>query len=73
MRGGSPLEAPGTQDLTADVDFGPLRTAAREAGLVELAYEPQEDWRERIARGSSGLFDAAPGALAAFKVLLLAR
>jgi SAM-dependent MidA family methyltransferase len=71
MRGGGPLEAPGTQDLTADVDFGPLRAAAREVGLVELTCEPQETWRDRVAPGSSGLFDPPPGALAAFKVLLL--
>lgn len=73
MRGASPLEAPGTQDLTADVDFGPLRAAAREAGLAELAYEPQETWRERVAPGGGGLFEPAPGAFAAFKVLLLEK
>jgi SAM-dependent MidA family methyltransferase len=73
MRGAGPLEAPGSQDLTADVDFGALRRAARGAGLVELAYEPQESWRERLAPGPSGLFDPASGALAAFKVLLLEK
>jgi SAM-dependent MidA family methyltransferase len=73
MRGGAALEAPAGQDVTADVDFGPLRAAAREADLVELTYEPQEAWRDRVAPGSSGLFDAPPGALAAFKVLLLTR
>jgi NADH dehydrogenase [ubiquinone] 1 alpha subcomplex assembly factor 7 len=71
MRGASPLEAPGAQDLTTDVDFGPLRAAARETGLVELAYEPQEGWRERVAPGSSSSFDPAPGAFHAFKILLL--
>jgi SAM-dependent MidA family methyltransferase len=71
--GASPLEAPGTQDLTADVDFGPLRAAAREASLAELGYEPQETWRERVAPGGSGLLEPAPGALAAFKVLLLEK
>jgi SAM-dependent MidA family methyltransferase len=73
MRGSSPLQAPGTQDLTADVDFGPLRAAARTAGLVELAYEPQERWRERLAPGAAGVFEPPPGALDAFKVLLLER
>lgn len=73
MSGADPLEAPGSQDLTADVDFGPLRRTAREAGLVELAFEPQEAWRERLAPGSSGLFDPPPRALAAFKVLLLEK
>jgi SAM-dependent MidA family methyltransferase len=73
LRGAGPLEAPGSQDITADVDFGPLRRAAREAGLTELAYEPQETWRERHAPGSGGIFDPPPGALAAFKVLLLEK
>jgi SAM-dependent MidA family methyltransferase len=73
MRGADPLEAPGSQDLTADVDFGPLRRGAREAGLAELAYELQEAWRERLAPGSPGLFDPPPGALAGFKVLLLEK
>lgn len=73
MRGAGPLEAPGSQDLTADVDFGALRAAAHEAGIAELAYEPQETWRSRLARGAGGAFDPAPGALAAFKVLLLER
>jgi SAM-dependent MidA family methyltransferase len=73
MRGADPLEAPGSQDITADVDFGPLRRAAREAGLRELAYEAQETWRERLAPGSPGLFEPGPAALAAFKVLLLAN
>jgi SAM-dependent MidA family methyltransferase len=73
MRGADAFEAPGSQDITADVDFGPLRRAAREAGLRELAYEAQEAWRERLAPGSPGLFDPEPAALAAFKVLLLAN
>jgi SAM-dependent MidA family methyltransferase len=73
MAGAGPLEAPGSQDITADVDFGALRAAAREAGLLELAYEAQEAWRGRRAPGSAGLFEPAPDRLAAFKILLLAR
>jgi SAM-dependent MidA family methyltransferase len=73
LRGAHPLEAPGSQDITADVDFGPLRRAAREAGLVELTYEPQESWRQRLAPGSPGLFEPPPEALAGFKVLLLGK
>ena len=73
LRGAGPLEAPGSQDITADVDFGPLRRAARGAGFLELAYEEQEAWRERLAPGVAGIFDPAPGALAAFKVLLLEK
>ena len=45
--GGDPLAAPGSQDLTADVDFGHLRRAAARAGLVELAYLDQGEWLER--------------------------
>jgi NADH dehydrogenase [ubiquinone] 1 alpha subcomplex assembly factor 7 len=73
MRGAPPLEAPGSQDVTADVDFGPLRRATRDAGLTELAYEPQERWRERVAPGPGGPFDPPPGALDGFRVLLLEK
>jgi SAM-dependent MidA family methyltransferase len=71
MRGAGPLEAPGNQDLTADVDFGELRRAARELGLAELLYEPQETWRVRRAIGEGALFEPPAGALAGFHVLLL--
>jgi SAM-dependent MidA family methyltransferase len=43
-RGGDPLDAPGSQNITADVDFGPLRRIAREAGARELAFDRQADW-----------------------------
>lgn len=46
-RGGDPLEAPGSQNITADVDFAPLRRAARDAGARELAFERQADWLRR--------------------------
>jgi SAM-dependent MidA family methyltransferase len=42
--GGDPLAAPGTQDLTADVDFDALRRAAAGLGLRELAYASQAAW-----------------------------
>ena len=38
------LQAPGTQNITADVDFGVLRRAAASLGLDELKYEPQPAW-----------------------------
>ncbi|EQD42918.1 hypothetical protein B2A_10110, partial [mine drainage metagenome] len=41
--GGDPLDAPGTSDLSVDVDFGRLRAAARAAGLVEMAYRSQTE------------------------------
>lgn len=46
-RGGDPLEAPGSQNITADVDFEALRHVAREAGARELAFERQADWLRR--------------------------
>jgi NADH dehydrogenase [ubiquinone] 1 alpha subcomplex assembly factor 7 len=73
MRGASPLAAPGTQDLTADVDFGSLRAAAREAGFAELVYEPHERWRKRLAPGPSGPFEPPSAAFHAFKILLLSH
>jgi NADH dehydrogenase [ubiquinone] 1 alpha subcomplex assembly factor 7 len=45
--GGDPLSAPGTQDITVDVDFGALRTAGEEAGLETLLDEPQPVWLQR--------------------------
>jgi SAM-dependent MidA family methyltransferase len=42
--GGDPLAAPGTQDLTADVDFDALRRTAAALGLRELAYAAQAAW-----------------------------
>ena len=46
-RGGDPLEAPGSQNITADVDFAALRRVARAAGARELAFERQADWLRR--------------------------
>ncbi len=42
--GGDPLAAPGTQDLTADVDFGVLASAAAELGLVAQQLLTQAAW-----------------------------
>lgn len=53
--GGEVLQAPGSQDLTADVDFARLRAAARTLGLRELGYEPQSAWlRRRTLRPLTG-------------------
>lgn len=43
-RGGSPLEAPGVQDITADVCLEALRRAVRRAGLTVVAETTQADW-----------------------------
>ena len=42
--GGDPLQAPGAQDITADVDFGQLARAAEAAGVATEAIRPQPDW-----------------------------
>ena len=47
QHGGDPLQAPGTQDLTADVDFAEVRAVLAEAGLAVVADEPQPDWLRR--------------------------
>ncbi|MHB8351383.1 MAG: class I SAM-dependent methyltransferase [Thermoplasmata archaeon] len=41
--GGDPLTAPGTQDLSAWVDFPRVRSAARQAGLTEIAFRSQAE------------------------------
>ncbi|MGA0121827.1 MAG: SAM-dependent methyltransferase [Gaiellales bacterium] len=45
--GGDPLQAPGTQDLTADVDFGQLARAAALAGVETERIEAQASWLAR--------------------------
>jgi len=42
--GGDPLQAPGTQDLTADVDFGALTRAAAKVGLRVERVVDQPSW-----------------------------
>jgi SAM-dependent MidA family methyltransferase len=44
QQGGDPLQAPGTQDLTADVDFGALTDAATAGGVEVEQVLTQPDW-----------------------------
>ena len=44
MAGGDPLAAPGTQDITVDVDFGALRRAGEAEGLRTTLDLPQSEW-----------------------------
>jgi SAM-dependent MidA family methyltransferase len=45
--GGDPLAAPGTQDITVDVDVGAVRAAGEAAGLETVLDEPQPAWLRR--------------------------
>ncbi len=47
QHGGDPLQAPGTQDITADVDFTEVRAVLAAAGLEIVADEPQPAWLRR--------------------------
>lgn len=47
QHGGDPLQAPGTQDITADVDFAEVRAILTTAGLEIVADEPQPAWLRR--------------------------
>jgi SAM-dependent MidA family methyltransferase len=75
--GGGVLEAPGSQDLTADVDFALLRRTARELGLTEIAYEPQAAWLARrtlpALRGTEAWFVERTLAELPFQALLLEK
>jgi NADH dehydrogenase [ubiquinone] 1 alpha subcomplex assembly factor 7 len=44
QRGGSPLDHPGSQDITADVPLEALHRAAAAAGLTVLGETTQADW-----------------------------
>jgi SAM-dependent MidA family methyltransferase len=44
QRGGDPLEAPGTQDITCDVPLEYVRTIAHRVGLPLREYVPQREW-----------------------------
>jgi SAM-dependent MidA family methyltransferase len=48
--GGDPLSAPGTQDITVDVDFGAVRAAGEAEGLRTTLDIPQAEWL--LARGA---------------------
>ncbi|HEV7688852.1 MAG TPA: hypothetical protein VGQ80_19915, partial [Acidimicrobiia bacterium] len=43
-RGGSPLDAPGSQDITGDVPLEGLRRAAAAVGLSVLSETTQAEW-----------------------------
>jgi hypothetical protein len=47
QHGGDPLQAPGTQDITADVDFAEVRAILVAAGLEIVADESQAAWLRR--------------------------
>jgi SAM-dependent MidA family methyltransferase len=47
QEGGDPLQAPGTQDLTADVDVDEVRAALQAAGLELVTDEHQAAWLRR--------------------------
>jgi len=44
QRGGDPLDAPGTQDITCDLPLEYLRTIADRVGLPLREYVPQREW-----------------------------
>jgi SAM-dependent MidA family methyltransferase len=46
--GGSPLDEPGSQDITADVPLEGLRRAAAAAGFSVLAESSQADWLKSL-------------------------
>ncbi len=56
---GTPLDAPGTSDLSMFVNFSRIRRAAARAGLVEVAYRSQAE-----ALGAWGFTEELEGALA---------
>jgi NADH dehydrogenase [ubiquinone] 1 alpha subcomplex assembly factor 7 len=59
-RGGSPLEAPGSQDITADVPIEALHRAAAAAGLSILSETTQAEWLRSL--GVDELVDEARAA-----------
>jgi SAM-dependent MidA family methyltransferase len=70
-----PLDAPGTSDLSAWVDFSRVRDAARRAGLRETAYRSQSEalgaWGFEAARDAA--LAAAQGGEARVRVHLAAK
>jgi SAM-dependent MidA family methyltransferase len=51
QRGSSPLDDPGSQDVTADVPLQALHRAATAAGLSVLAQTTQADWLRSLGVG----------------------
>jgi NADH dehydrogenase [ubiquinone] 1 alpha subcomplex assembly factor 7 len=58
MAGGDPLAAPGTQDITVDVDFGAVRAAGESEGLRTTFDSPQAEWL--LARGAAAAIAELP-------------
>ena len=58
VAGGDPLSAPGTQDITVDVDFGAVRAAGEDEGLRTTLDVPQAEWL--LARGAGAAVAALP-------------
>jgi NADH dehydrogenase [ubiquinone] 1 alpha subcomplex assembly factor 7 len=71
-----PLEAPGTADLTAHVDFGALARAAGEMGAAVWGPVTQRDLLDRLGireRASQLAADATPAQAADIEAVLPAR
>ena len=58
MAGGDPLAAPGTQDITVDVDFGAVRAAGEAAGLRTTLDVAQPEWL--LAHGAQAAIALLP-------------
>jgi SAM-dependent MidA family methyltransferase len=58
MAGGDPLAAPGTQDITVDVDFGALRAAGEVEGLLTTLDIPQPEWL--LGHGAEAAIERLP-------------
>ncbi|MDP9255315.1 MAG: SAM-dependent methyltransferase [Actinomycetota bacterium] len=58
MAGGDPLAAPGTQDITVDVDFGALRAAGEVEGLRTTLDIRQPEWL--LAHGAEAAIARLP-------------
>jgi SAM-dependent MidA family methyltransferase len=87
LAGGDPLAAPGTQDITVDVDFGAVRAAGEDQGLRTTLDSAQPAWL--IAHGAEAAIAQLPrhdtgrlwlealsdpdGSGAAFRVLIQER
>jgi SAM-dependent MidA family methyltransferase len=53
VAGGDPLSAPGTQDITVDVDFGAVRAAGEDEGLRTSLDVPQAEWLRAHGAGAA--------------------